>query len=82
MTKPSSRYSAYLLRIWHSVKGDPQSWRVSLQDLVTGERMGFASLESLFTFFETASAEVATEANAAQRKEAKDQSEQKSNTED
>jgi hypothetical protein len=75
MTKSASRYSSYLLRIGHSAEGDPQGWRFSLQDLETGERLGFATLESLFTFFETANTEVTNEANAAQRKEAEDQSE-------
>lgn len=71
MTKPS-HYSSYLLRIWHSAEGDPQGQgrRVSLQDLATGERLGFADLESLFAFFETAGTKIATEANAVEQKEA------------
>jgi hypothetical protein len=77
MTKPSP-YSSYLLRIWHSPEGDPQGWRVSLQDLVTGERLGFATLESLFAFFETAE----TEANGFKRKESEDQMEYNTKAED
>ena len=41
------------LRIWHSTKRAPPGWRVSLQDLGTGKRLGFVDLESLFAFFET-----------------------------
>ena len=81
MTKPS-HYSSYLLRIWHSPEGDPQGWRVSLQDLGTGERLGFATLESLFAFFETANAEVTTQANQSARKETDDRIERNSKTED
>ena len=72
MTKPS-HYSSYLLRIWHSAEGDPQGYRVSLQDLATGERLGFATLESLFAFFETANIKIPTQAHGAERKEATEQ---------
>jgi hypothetical protein len=72
MTK-SSHYSSYLLRLWHSTEGDPEGWRISLQDLVTGERLGFANLESLFAFFETTDIKVAMQANGAPRKEATEQ---------
>jgi hypothetical protein len=68
MTKPS-HYSSYLLRIWHSAEGDPHGYRVSLQDLATGERLGFATLESLFAFFEATSAEASTNVDRDERKE-------------
>jgi hypothetical protein len=82
MTHPSSPYSSYLLRLWHSAEGDPQGWRVSLHDLVTGERLGFSTLESLFAFFETAETEVMVEANEWKRKEADDRIEQNTAMED
>jgi hypothetical protein len=44
------RYLAYMLRLWQ-VKGEGgSSWRASLEDVRTGERRGFASLEELFTY--------------------------------
>ena len=82
MTKPSPPYSSYLLRIWHAAEGDPHGWHVSLQNLVTGERLGFATLESLFAFFETASAEIMVEANESRRKEADDRIKQNTIVED
>jgi hypothetical protein len=73
-TKPP-HYSSYLLRIWHAEEGEPQGWRVSLQNLGTGERLGFATLESLFAFFETARREESTQANGNEQKEATEQAE-------
>ena len=44
------RYLAYLLRLWQvNQNGDPV-WRASLEDPRTGERRGFASLETLMDF--------------------------------
>jgi len=42
-------YLAYLLRLWRT-KGEEAVWRASLEDPHTGERLGFASLDELFTF--------------------------------
>ena len=43
---------AYLVRLWQ-VNGEGQpAWRASIEDPHTGERCGFASLESLFAFLE------------------------------
>jgi hypothetical protein len=41
-----SDYHAGLLRLWRDGPGDP--WRASLQDVESGERIGFADLERLF----------------------------------
>lgn len=44
------RYLAYMLRLWQ-VKGEGKLlWRASLEDVRTGERRGFASLEELLTY--------------------------------
>lgn len=43
-------YRAYLLRLWCAEGADNGSWRASLEDSHTGERIGFASLEELFAF--------------------------------
>ena len=59
MASEPRRYLAYLLRVWH-VTGDDGSpgWRASLEDVHTGTRQGFGSLEQLlaFLFEETAGA--------------------------
>ncbi len=52
-------YCAYLLRCWaeHGQSADhPVSWRFSLEDPHTGKRFGFANLEALVTFLQTAMA--------------------------
>lgn len=42
-------HRSYLLRLWCADTGG-RCWRASLEDLRTGERIGFASLERLFDF--------------------------------
>jgi hypothetical protein len=37
---------AYLLHLWHSTG----QWRASLENLETGNRLGFANLEQLFAY--------------------------------
>ncbi|MDX1616691.1 MAG: hypothetical protein R3300_20460 [Candidatus Promineifilaceae bacterium] len=44
---------AYLLHLWPEAGDKPDVWRVSLQDLTTRSRRGFASLEELFAFLQT-----------------------------
>ncbi len=52
MTDEQPRYLSYLLRLWR-VKVDGEfAWRASLESSNTGERQGFADLESLFAFLE------------------------------
>jgi len=41
-------YHAGLLRLWREGAGG--TWRVSLQDAESGERIGFADLERLFAY--------------------------------
>ena len=48
-TPNTKQYRSYLLRLWHSESAD-QSWRASLEDSRTGERIGFATLEQMFAF--------------------------------
>ena len=47
----SDEYRAYLLRLWR-VQTDGQSWRAMLENVETGERQGFASLEKLIEFLQ------------------------------
>jgi hypothetical protein len=44
------RYQAYLLRLWLAGDDDTAVWRASLEDPRTGERRGFADVNSLLTF--------------------------------
>lgn len=47
---------AFILRLWPerpAAKGVSATWRLSLQDVHTGARRGFASLEELFAYLET-----------------------------
>ena len=43
-------YQAYLLRLWRVNTGRGTVWHASLEDSRTGERRGFADLDSLFAF--------------------------------
>lgn len=45
----TKQYRSYLLRLWRSETPDG-SWRASLEDSRTGQRIGFATLEQLFAF--------------------------------
>ena len=47
------RYEAYLLRLWESDKAGELIWRALLESTDTGERHGFAGLDSLFAYLET-----------------------------
>lgn len=55
-TKPSTAQSragqrrSYLLRLWRSNGPEETGWQASLEDPHTGERIGFANLEHLFTY--------------------------------
>lgn len=44
-------YVSYLLRLWRE-SGQKATWRASLEDPVTGERLGFASVDELFDFLQ------------------------------
>ncbi len=48
----STRYHAYLLRLWRDNGGEPALWRASLESPQVTERLSFASLVDLFAFLE------------------------------
>jgi len=50
MANERRRYIAYLLRLWRPDNDDRLTWRASLEDPHSGERKGFADLESMFLF--------------------------------
>ncbi|MFQ5421838.1 MAG: hypothetical protein ACE5EY_15920, partial [Anaerolineae bacterium] len=50
----SGRYQAYLLRLWRQqAQGQAAAWRISLENVHTGERVIWRSLDELTTFLET-----------------------------
>lgn len=52
MSTEPTNYQAYLLRLWRTNvnASGPPIWRASLEEPHTGERLGFATLEQLFTY--------------------------------
>jgi hypothetical protein len=50
---------SFLLRVWRAGDGEPPDWRASVEDIRTGERRGFASLEELCAFIQALSGEKA-----------------------
>lgn len=45
-------YLSYLLRLWSAGNSAESTWRASLENPMTGERQGFASVRELFTFLQ------------------------------
>ena len=45
-------YVSYLLRLWQTGNEEKAAWRASLENPLTGERQGFASLKELVAFLE------------------------------
>jgi hypothetical protein len=45
MQQDPSRYRAYMLRLWRVEDGAETPWRASLQNVRTGQRLGFAGLD-------------------------------------
>jgi hypothetical protein len=50
MVSEQTGYRSYLLRLWRVGSADAPSWRASLEDARTRQRLNFASLEQLFAF--------------------------------
>ena len=48
--EPNDDYLAYMLRLWRVNPEAGPVWRASLEDSLTGDRLGFAGLEELFEF--------------------------------
>jgi len=46
------RYQAYLLRLWQQQVQTQHTWRILLENVHTGERMRFSSLEELVEFLQ------------------------------
>ncbi len=43
-------YYSYLLRIWQVPTSEEHTWRIQLENVQTGEKCGFASLEELLAY--------------------------------
>jgi hypothetical protein len=54
MSDTGEPYLSYLLRLWVVQNQEVSVWRCSVEDVQTGERHGFASLESLCEFLREA----------------------------
>jgi hypothetical protein len=52
MNQGTPGYRAYLLRLWRVDDGANALWRASLQDVRTGQRLGFANLDKAFAFLQ------------------------------
>lgn len=50
MVEDKPKYLAYLLRLWQVQDWQGTTWRVSLEDVSTHVRHGFASLKQAFVF--------------------------------
>jgi hypothetical protein len=50
MIEQGEPYLSYLLRMWVVKNQEGKLWRCSVEDVHTGERKGFDSLESLCDF--------------------------------
>jgi len=50
MVDEPQEYQSYLLRLWRTSSRVKPTWRASLESAQTGERRGFADLESLIVF--------------------------------
>ncbi len=52
MSEEPAMYHSYLLRLWRTSSQSNAVWRASLESAQSGERRGFADLESLLAFLE------------------------------
>ena len=62
-----SKYQSYLLRLWLVEENGNRVWRASLEVTQSGEKHGFASLESMFAFLKEQTRGSETGAVAPQR---------------
>ena len=46
----SSEYYSYLLRLWQVPANEEHDWRILLENVQTGEKRGFASLEDFLAY--------------------------------
>ena len=63
MARRESEYRAFMIRLWHVKDVEEAIWRVSVEDVHTGERRGFADLPAFFAFLEEKTAEAPSDEN-------------------
>ena len=51
---PSTTYFSYVLRMWQTQTDTRLEWRASLENIETGEKHGFTSLDDLLVFLKQA----------------------------
>jgi hypothetical protein len=49
-SEPPEEYLSYLLRLWKTASEEPEAWRTSLEEPLTGLRRNFISADALFAF--------------------------------
>ncbi|MGD8805277.1 MAG: hypothetical protein PVH65_05475 [Chloroflexota bacterium] len=52
MSDKDQRYLSYVLRLWAETYESRITWRASLEDVQSGERIGFSGLSGLIQFLE------------------------------
>jgi hypothetical protein len=50
-------YHSFLLRLWQVPTNDEYAWRIQLENIQTGEKRGFTSLEELLAYLSQLTAE-------------------------
>ena len=50
MSSERATYQSYLLRLWRADGDGAPLWRAALEDTLSGERYGFATVEALAAF--------------------------------
>jgi hypothetical protein len=65
-----SHYLSYVLRLWQVKRADRASWRASLENSISGDRLGFADLEALFTYLEWVTQDPSCETASPEEREA------------
>jgi hypothetical protein len=53
-----AHYFSFLLRLWRAGEDGKPIWRASLEDPLSGEHLGFASLKELFIYLENRTGEI------------------------
>lgn len=51
------RYTSFLLRLWQVRRDEALVWQASLENVRTGERVGFATVEALVAYLREQTAE-------------------------
>jgi hypothetical protein len=52
LPRAQTNYKSYMLRLWRVKDAKRYTWRVSLENVESGEITGFASLEKLIEFLQ------------------------------